>query len=32
MGEGVHGRLVEHFREPNRRLYELLGDDFGWSG
>jgi hypothetical protein len=32
MGEDVHGRLVEHFREPNRRLYELLGDDFGWSG
>ena len=31
MGEGVHGRLVDHFREPNRRLSELVGDDFGWS-
>jgi hypothetical protein len=31
MGEEVRGRLAEHFREPNRRLYELLGDDFGWS-
>ena len=31
MGEGVHRRLVEHYREPNRRLYESLGDDFGWS-
>ena len=31
MGEGVRGRLVDHFREPNRRLYELVGDDFGWS-
>jgi hypothetical protein len=31
MGESVRARLVEHFREPNRRLYELLGDDLGWS-
>ncbi len=31
MGEEIRGRLVEHFREPNRRLYESLGDDFGWS-
>jgi Sulfotransferase domain len=31
MGEAVHRRLVEHYREPNRRLYESLGDDFGWS-
>jgi Sulfotransferase domain len=31
MGEGVHRRLVEHFQEPNRRLYESLGDDFGWT-
>ena len=23
--------LVEHYREPNRRLYASLGDDFGWS-
>jgi hypothetical protein len=23
-------RLAEHFAEPNRRLYELLGRDFGW--
>jgi hypothetical protein len=31
MGEAVHARLVEHYREPNRQLYESLGDDFGWS-
>jgi Sulfotransferase domain len=31
MGDQVHGRLVEHFHEPNRRLYESLGDDLGWS-
>jgi hypothetical protein len=24
-------RLVEHFAAPNRRLYELLGRDFGWQ-
>ncbi len=26
----VRARLVDDFREPNRRLYELLGTDFGW--
>lgn len=31
MGDAVHARLVEHYREPNRLLYESLGDDFGWS-
>ena len=31
MGDEVRPRLVEHYREPNRRLYESLGDDFGWS-
>ena len=31
MGEAVHARLVEHYREPNRQLYASLGDDFGWS-
>jgi hypothetical protein len=31
MGEAVRARLVDHFREPNRRLYETLGEDFGWS-
>jgi hypothetical protein len=31
MGEEVRGRLLEQFREPNRRLYESFGDDFGWS-
>jgi hypothetical protein len=25
-------RLAEYFAEPNRRLYELLGRDFGWEG
>jgi hypothetical protein len=24
-------RLAEYFAEPNRRLYELLGRDFGWQ-
>jgi hypothetical protein len=24
-------RLVNYFAEPNRRLYELLGRDFGWQ-
>lgn len=24
-------RLREHFREPNLRLYELVGRDFGWD-
>jgi Sulfotransferase domain len=32
MGDAVHARLVEYYREPNRLLYESLGDDFGWSG
>ena len=31
MGAEVRGRLVEHYREPNRRLYETLGEDLGWS-
>ena len=24
-------RLAEGFAEPNRRLYELVGRDFGWQ-
>jgi hypothetical protein len=31
MSAEVRGRLVEHYREPNRRLYESLGEDLGWS-
>jgi hypothetical protein len=31
MNEETRQRLVEYFAEPNRRLYELLGIDFGWS-
>ena len=31
MGDRVRGRLLEHYREPNRRLYESVGDDFGWG-
>jgi hypothetical protein len=31
MGEPMRARLAEHYREPNRRLYETLGDDLGWS-
>ena len=26
----TRARLAAHFEEPNRRLYELLGRDFGW--
>ena len=28
---GTRARLVDHFREPNRRLYELLDRDFDWT-
>ena len=31
MGEAVHGRLVEHYRQPNQRLYQTLGEDLGWG-
>jgi hypothetical protein len=31
MGAEVRGRLIEQYREPNRRLYESLGEDLGWS-
>ena len=31
MGPGVRQRLVEYFVEPNERLYDLVGADFGWS-
>jgi sulfotransferase family protein len=31
MDATTRGRLVEHYREPNRALYEWLGDDLGWS-
>lgn len=27
---GVQARLEEHFAPHNRRLFELLGEDFGW--
>jgi hypothetical protein len=31
MGDAIRGRLLEHYREPNRRLYESVGDHFGWG-
>jgi Sulfotransferase domain len=31
MASATRRRLAEHFAEPNRRLYELLGRDFGWT-
>jgi hypothetical protein len=31
MGAEVRQRLLDHYREPNRRLYETLGEDLGWS-
>jgi hypothetical protein len=27
----TRSRLAEEFSEPNRRLYELLGRDLGWT-
>jgi Sulfotransferase domain len=32
MDPEVREQLVATFREPNRRLYELLGRDLGWDG
>ena len=32
MPETVRAMLRERFREPNRRLFELLGEDYGWNG
>lgn len=31
MSDATRRRLVEYFAEPNQRLYEFLGVDFGWS-
>jgi hypothetical protein len=31
MSPATRKRLVEHFAEPNERLYDLVGADFGWS-
>lgn len=31
MGADVRARLVDFYREPNERLYALLGRDLGWS-
>jgi Sulfotransferase domain len=31
MDPATRDRLREHFAEPNRRLYELLGRDLGWA-
>jgi hypothetical protein len=31
MGHETRQRLVEYFAEPNARLYEFLGVDFGWN-
>jgi Sulfotransferase domain len=31
MGPDTRHRLALYFDEPNRRLYELLGRDFGWQ-
>jgi hypothetical protein len=31
LGEAMRAMLVEHYRAPNRRLYETLGEDLGWS-
>ena len=31
MSPETRGRLKEKFAEPNRRLYELLGRDLGWT-
>jgi hypothetical protein len=31
MAPGARRRLVEYYREPNGRLFELLGRDLGWA-
>jgi hypothetical protein len=31
MDPAVRERLAAHFAPHNRRLYELLGRDFGWD-
>jgi Sulfotransferase domain len=31
MDETTRGRLIEYFAEPNQRLYELEGVDYGWT-
>jgi hypothetical protein len=31
MARATRQRLAREFAEPNRRLYELLGRDFGWT-
>ena len=31
MDPGVRGRLVEHYREPNERLFQMLGRSFDWG-
>jgi hypothetical protein len=31
MKAATRRRLIDYFTEPNERLYELLGVDFGWS-
>jgi hypothetical protein len=31
MDSRTRDELRERFAEPNRRLYELLGRDLGWS-
>lgn len=31
MQEGTRRQLSEYFREPNRKLYNLIGDDFDWD-
>ena len=31
MSPETRARLKEKFAEPNRRLYELLGRDLGWT-
>ena len=32
MAPETRAKLAAEFAEPNRRLYELLGRDFGWQG
>jgi hypothetical protein len=31
LGETVRRRLADFYEEPNRRLSQALGHDFGWS-
>jgi len=32
ISDQIRGMLEDRFREPNKLLYDFVGEDFGWSG